>query len=660
MAVMEAAGARLRERGRAQASARLTAALPWLAPLTCVLVTLGLYGRALGFSYFFDDAYDLTRTETVGYWSILVRPLPGYAYYRPGAFLLWKAIHDLSGGYDPVLLHLLPLVAHALAGWLLYLLLRRLTGSPWSLLAAILFLSYPFSFQAVEILGTLMHALVTAEILGVLLLWYDGRARGSPARLALAGLLAAAALWTHEYGAILAPLLLGLEASLWLRERARPTIWLALPLAFEALFLWRWFTADKPTTGNFSHTDILPNLAIWLQNVAYPFSRQVFWVQDRFGGDPLRLVFIFSVVGLLLASAGYLLAGRRWLPPLALGAALLAFAPAALSLTYEYVQNGPRLFYVVAPAVAAFWGLLPALRFGDPRRTRAWQATTLALLGVTLVQSATFIERRTVMLAYGTEMAEGIIRAGAAHDGGRLLVLNAPSWFAFKDQEYPRGHLGVQLEPGYTGLDRLVYAGSGARTAVDSGALNPRINSWHYNFQPHGGDLSYEAIDAKLRAGEPLVAVELERSRMAVREPGSITPAQSAPAGFLADFGGLQLVDAVLARDAAHLTITTHWYAAAPTGDDLRLRTQLVGPDGTIIVEQSGYPLDGLSPPRLWQAGDLIEDRRVIELSGGQSSAALTVRLGLATPDGSLLGAAQPGGQALPDGWLTLGQAPGR
>jgi len=208
---MEMTELRSRRVARPKAHSLRISRLPWsrglpaLAFVLSVGISFAVYGRVLGFSYFLDDAFDLTRTEQVSFWALLTRPLPGYAYYRPVPFMIWKAIYLLTGRYDLHLLHLLPLAAHALSGWLLFLLLWRLTRSSWSLLPMVLFLLYPFSYQALEIEGTLVHSLVTAEILAVLLLWYDGRLLGSPVRLCVASILSGVALWTHEYGVLVLP-----------------------------------------------------------------------------------------------------------------------------------------------------------------------------------------------------------------------------------------------------------------------------------------------------------------------------------------------------------------------------------------------------------------------------------------------------------------------
>ncbi len=271
--------------------------LPVFAFVLSFALSFAVYWRVLGFSYFLDDAFDLTRTEQESFWSLLSRPLPGYAYYRPIPFMIWKAVYRLTGRYDTTLLHLIPLLAHALSGWLLFMLLWRLTRSRWSLLPTVLFLLYPFSYQALEILGTLVHTLVTAEILAVLLLWYDGRTMRSPVRLFFAAILSGVALWTHEYGVVILPLLIGIEALLWLRERRviRPTLWLIPPAIFEGLYLWLWFTMDKPKTEHRTIADVIHNVGFWLEGFAYPFTRQTGWLFGRVGGDSARVVVPIAV-----------------------------------------------------------------------------------------------------------------------------------------------------------------------------------------------------------------------------------------------------------------------------------------------------------------------------------------------------------------------------
>ncbi|MGA7669311.1 MAG: hypothetical protein WBW04_02750 [Nitrolancea sp.] len=640
---------------RADADSR---ALPFIAFVLSAAISFAVYWRVLTFSYFLDDAFDLTRTEQTSFWALLSRPLPGYSYYRPIPFMIWKAIYLLTGGYDATILHLIPLLSHALSGWLLFMLLWRLTRSSWSLLPMILFLLYPFSYQDLEILGTLVHTLVTVEILAVLLLWYDGRLLNAPVRMTCAALLSGVALWTHEYGVVILPLLVGFEALLWWRRRvARPTVWLLPVAAFEGLYLWLWFTMDKPGADHRTTSDAIHNVGIWLEGFAYPVTRQTGWLTNIVGGDPLRMILPIGVVGVIGVAAIYLVRRCVWTPLLTIAVGGMVFVPAIIGLTYEYVQNSPRLLYVVAPASAIFWGMLPSLRFERRWLTWIWRGALLALVSVVLLQSLLFIQRRMTMLEYGTQIADGIIREGEAHPNGNLLFINVPSWFSPKTQEFPRGHLGIQIEPDYINLSTLIYAGSGLHVRAESFSLAPDVSGWRYDFQPHGQPIDHDAIDQRLRSGETLVVVDLYHDALAVREPGSLTPNQTEPRNEQATFGdGLALLGATITRDGDLVTIDSHWYVRSALDGDYQLWTQLRDADGNVMAERKDYALRGMSPPRLWQPGDLIDDRLVLDLSQAANSGPLSARVSLvSTADGSLLPVS---GRGVVGGWLELGRVP--
>lgn len=630
-----------------------------LALAMCVVLTLAVYGRALGFSYFFDDAFDLTRTEAESFRSLLGAQ-PGYVYYRPLVFMLWKALFLLTGHYDRFLLHLIPIASHALAGWLFFLLLRRLTGSIWAILPMVLFLLFPFSYQAVEIIGTVFHPLVTAEILAALVLWYDGRVRASAWRLLAASVATVLALWTHEFGAAVFPLLAALEAFLWLQRRiGRPTFWLFAPLAAEALYLRIWFTLPKPNPEQVTPRDMALNGRFWLQGFAYPVSRQVNWLAAQLGANPAHLVGPLTLIAVLTGLGAYALARQLRLGLTSLAWGGIAFLPALETLTYGYIENGPRLLYVIAPGAAAFWGLLPMLRLGRRGITVAWRAATLGLAALALWQSVAFIGVRMDMLRQGTVMAQGIIQEGERHNGGTVLMLNVPSWFAAKTQEYSLGHFGVQLEPSYIGLSRLVYAGSLAHTDVESRSLAPDVSGWVYNFQPHGPPIDHNAVDQTLQAGAALAVVDLYHNRLQVREPGSILPDQPQPASRIATFDGLWLISARVSRQGDLVTVTTRWWVDAPLTADYQLWTQLRTAGGAVAVARKDYALRGMSPPRLWRRGDLVEDRLVLDVSTVTSKRPLIAWLSLVnTADGSLLPVQPEPGNLVRDGWIELGATP--
>lgn len=220
-------------------------AAPWLALAVCVAITALIYGQALTFPFFYDDTYDMSRTEAQSFLSLL-GGIDGYAYYRPLPFLLWKALYRIEGFYDPVLFHALALASHILAGWLLYLLVRRLTGSEWAILPAILFLAFPFSYQVVPVAGSIFHSLVTLFILATLYFYLLARLSGRWVFMAVSIVMAALALWTHEFGILVAGYLVLLEGLLWLTHRVRcPTPWLLAHLALGGLFLLVWLSVQK-------------------------------------------------------------------------------------------------------------------------------------------------------------------------------------------------------------------------------------------------------------------------------------------------------------------------------------------------------------------------------------------------------------------------------
>jgi hypothetical protein len=371
--------------------------------------------------------------------------------------------------------------------------------------------------------------------------------------------------------------------------------------------------------------------------------------------------------------AGYWLAGRIWLGLTLLSFALLSFLPATLTLTHEYILSGPRLLYIVAPACAAFWGLLPGLCIGArPRRAsdhparregarplwflpRAWHAATLALLAVAIVQSLLFIERRLEMFAYGSQAAEGVIGAARASPNAEHLVINLPAWFALKEQEYPRGYFGIQVEATYFGLDSLVYIATDQWISVASRSLAPRTFEWRYYLQPHGSGIDHAELDQQLRDGTRLSTVELLPGAVVVREPGTLAWGQPWPDDYAAVFGdALWLLGSELSQDGALATITTEWFSVHQLEGNYLVWFQVRRNDGTVVAEVRDYALSGMSPPRLWRPVDRIQDRRLLMLP--ESGDGLTVWAALASAaDGRRLPVALSNGQQLTDGWYELG-----
>ena len=593
----------------------------WLALLGSCAVVAALYGRAMTFSFFFDDTFDLTRVEGRGYWQLLSSS-PGYAYYRPLPFVIWKALRQLQGHYNQATLHALPLVAHALAGWLLYLLLKRAGAGQWAVFPALLFLTSPFAYQDVPIVGTLFHPLAGAALLGALVLYQ--RARVTPARRGIAwhvGALACTlvALWSHESGAAVAPLVVGLEGvTLWRLRARRPSLWLAGHLLASALFVLTWFSVEKASSSE--HTslhELHPKLLFFLQGFTYPFSAQLVWLGDHTPFSPgildagvAALVCVFGAYGLSVWRTG-----RPWrlaVPLLGLGVAAAASAPSIARLSYAYIQDSPRLLYLVGIGSALFWGLLPMLDFRQRMLTIAWRVLTIAALCGVIVQSWRFVDVRMQMYARGTQVVNAVVAGGEAYQGKRALFVNAPAWFAEDRYEYPFGHFGIQVMPSYIGLDRVIFTSSARSTSIDAASVswNPAVSGGVYTFGPHGATAAPEQLDALLREGRELFVIWPSGSEFDVRDVGRLLPGQAASRadtpGRVGDGVWLSAARSVVAQQG--LVVYISWHVMTPPAADVEIVIELRDSAGNRVDGYRGYALAGYSAPRLWQAGDLVDD----------------------------------------------------
>jgi hypothetical protein len=594
----------------------------WLALLGSCAVVAALYGRATTFSFFFDDTFDLTRVEGRSYWQLLSSS-PGYAYYRPLPFMLWKALRQLQGRYDQATLHTLPLVAHALAGWLLYLLVKRAGAGQWAVFPALLFLTSPFAYQDVPIVGTLFHPLAGAAMLAALVLFQRARSlptstRGGSAWHIGALLCTLVALWSHESGVVVAPLLVGLEAlTLWRARSWRPSLWLAGHLLATGLFVLTWFSVPKaPSTEHSSLHDLHSTTLFFLQGFSYPFSAQLVWLADHSPVAPGILD--AGVAAFVFVLGAYALAawrtGRRnqlAVPLLGLGVGLAAAAPSMARLSYAYVQDAPRLLYLGGIGAALFWGLLPMLDFRQRALTIAWRTLTIAALCGVVAQSWIFVDLRMRMYARGTRVVNAVVAGGEDYQGQRVVFVNAPAWFAQDRYEYPYGHFGIQVMPSYIGLERVIYASSSRSAALDAAsvALNPAVSGGVYAFGPHGASVTFEQLDALLRDGRELFVVAPSGDGFRVRDVGRLQPGQAeqrsdAPGSV----GGVWLSHArdVLTKEG--LTVYVSWSVLAPPGVDVETVLELRDGAGQPVASYHGYALGGYSAPRLWRAGDVIDD----------------------------------------------------
>ena len=598
----------------------------------CILVAVSVYGGTRDFSFMMDDAFDTTWTEQRSYWEILSERFPGFGYFRPLPFIIFKASYDLTGEHNTELLRTILIAGHALSAWLLYMLLRRLVQSEWSIAAAALFLLFPFSYQAINVIGAIGHVLVTMLLLSALLLWYEGRSRSSPYLLAASVLLAVTAIWTMEYGVIGLPLLVGLELLIRYRSGGplvvrSGLIALGVIVLAQAVFLGLWFGTDRPESDPVTLDDAARNFVFWLQIVAYPLTRFLNLISP--GDAPgYRVVLPASLLVLSAAFAAHAVLRQGRIAAVALIVAFVCFLPSLFMLTHEYVLSGPRLLYVVAPAIAAFWALLGRAAFAHLTLTRAWQTAVLLFLAVTILHSHSFVERRVEMFSVSNDVIDSIVDVADSSRGRPVLIMNAPEWFSFHslaDQEYPIGHLGVQGVPSYLGFDGLYYAVRGESAEISSGALAPFVTRWTYAWSPHGPFLDHDQVNQYLRDGYQLHVMRLAGEGPYVFQPGRIVSEHDDSASQATFDGRITMHDARWELDDRRLRTDITWRMREPLGGDYQISFEVIDPSGDTVWQHRDYALSGMSPPRLWQSGDTVIDRSLIELPEDITVSALMI-----------------------------------
>jgi len=179
-----------------------------LPALLLAVVTFVGYSGALGFEFVYDDTSQIVQNPAIHDWSYLPHYFSEHTWaaiysgapgnqYRP-LFLLWLRVNYLVFGLQPSGWHLVSVLCHVGVTLLVYrLVLRMLHDREAAFVAALLFGLHPVHIEAVAWISAVSELLMTACVLGALLVLM--RAHTAPPRrgwlLAAAALYAAAMLF---------------------------------------------------------------------------------------------------------------------------------------------------------------------------------------------------------------------------------------------------------------------------------------------------------------------------------------------------------------------------------------------------------------------------------------------------------------------------------
>ncbi|MCC6612644.1 MAG: hypothetical protein IT320_04140 [Anaerolineae bacterium] len=458
----------------------MTRRLALLLLLTCVALTLLVYGRALALPLYMDDVIFARYIEPLSLPEIFYR-VGIVPYYRPLSLVPWKLIQMAAGAFDAPLMHALNLIVNAVNGWLVGLLALRIAPRDgwraWLLAfsAAIVYLLFPFSYQAVPwaaALGHLMAASGALIAMLALLAWWE---HGGGWRLLLIWLGVAISVFSHENGAATV-LLLCLPFALdpaRLRERRKLLLALGPSLLIVAAFALIWLALPKDRDA-FALTlpDVAQNAAYFAQGIGFPVA-QTGGALTRATTLPSWLIAVgLSAIGLALA---WLLSarGRRLFTFGGLWYAVAISVPTIL-LPHRYAIDGPRLMLLASVGAALVWagaltsavdGALGSAEPGrDPftlrRRARLSALAALLIILAILPTSLVFINERmalheTLAPAYESMFAE------ATESDTSSAFINVPVWLAYRDSQYALGSEGITYMTNYIGFPDLIHINTG-------------------------------------------------------------------------------------------------------------------------------------------------------------------------------------------------------
>lgn len=645
----------------------------WLTPALfawSTLLTILLYGRALELPFFFDDFVHLPYVDSHSI-PQMVRSAGNLAYYRPLTFVVWKAMSYTTGGHNAALQHGLNLLLHLMNGFLVGLLARTLWGDRSSiegrvlqpLLATTAFLCFPFSFQAVPWIDSASHLLATLLILiAILAFWqWRRRKRGRWPWLALSMLATLLALFTHENGILVLPLLAVVVLTDPVPDEALPARLRSLLLWALPVLIWLplWWTTPKATDGSISirgFETIVQNITYFLQGIAYPTTWLGRSLVAHTGLSDFAAVWLLSVVALGSALLVQVRAGkgrRRWLPWLWMAAATL---PATLFLSFDYVINGPRLLMLASVGSALLWSDVATTLVGYARRRAqpAWNFLLLRATTIVLSQNVFFIGRlmryHLILGRASDQVTSATLAANRA--GDTALFINLPSWLAPPDPPYALGHVGVQFWPDYAPQEARVAV----QTGVPADLMLRRVDGLR-DTPPYFYGVSGDPLDWQLRNRDHLrvfiarytaeaISIQLARAMPA-------TPTAGAPLVAFAEGDAapaLALAAATTSVQDGDLILSLNW-RAQQSPPDVTVFVHLVDEAGNLLAQADGDPLAGSYPFAQWQPGQLVVDIRYLP----SLPEARTVRLGLyRRSDGQRLFAALAGDQPVQDKALVL------
>jgi hypothetical protein len=633
--------------------------------LLLALVALGgtllLYWEALGLPFFFDDMIHLRWLDWHSLPSLWTTA-EGLGYYRPLTMSVWKIDHLIFGRNDPQRLHLLSLLLHALNAAMAGLLARRAFRGPgwhaYALLTTLLFLTFPFSYQAVPSTSSLSKPLIATLVLGSTLLYWEGRRKHSRGLILVSLLVSFLAPFAYESGVMVPLAILAVEVLGTLRrEFGRFSWWPFLYMLVVWGIAFPLIVLTMPETGASlglpSLVSLWQNGIYFLEGLLFPISSVVTPLEGLLSIDQYVLLTIVVLLGVAGLLAFYFWARRLDLFLYAGSWFVVGVLPLWFALDFGYVITSPRLFYLGSVGAVLLWAGVPVLLW--TRRPARWWAQALAVISTLamLAFNVAYVRDKMALADAVARPLWGAVRAAQGYDdSASLLYLNVPAWVAPKEPTYRVGTEGLTFIPEYVRVQDFVYVNAGVEPEIRAAMFAPAKQDWSAYIGYAGPDLDWDGLANEIRQVDGVYLNTYSTKGLHFVETGGLERRDGGeePQRLLARFGEqiwLPEYQAEIRGDQVNLTFW--WYAEQVPEGDLTIFVHVYDESGQLVAQGDGYPLGGLFPPRQWQPGDRVRDRRYVALPEDLASGGYTVAVGWYDPAaGQRLPALDEQGQPIP------------
>ncbi len=601
-----------------------------------LVVGFVLYGYTVRLPFFLDDGAHfniLAQTHGLEVWG----NFPTFPFYRPLVFTIWQGYERLTGGYDPVALHYFNMLCFGFAGVLCGRVTGRLASDsirfPASILAGLLFVVFPFSYQAVAMVAALFHLTLAFGMMLSLwagLKWLDHPHR--PFMLILAWSGGFIAIFSHENGVLIVPLWI---VTVLIAQQQKPfsrrnIMRLLVPICVMALaYLWQWWRV-RPQDATHINNAIDVSMAVLLQGLVYPIAALL---RPLFVGDvdPLLVIGIalLTVAVIVLVFYRYHLAN---LPLLLYGVGwyVATIAPAVLFLTAGYVLGQTRLALFASLGGSIFWAVVISTLWRQQQLVMKVLAVSCVVLFVYV--SVEFLTMRKVAFLQLAMYQRNLLAQFETLNvvDADTIVVNAPDFLIPQEQDRrfliaTEGVLFVDPAADY-GLQWTINAPNNYQD-VNVIAYPDIQRNTGFGYSAHPPILGRDAVVEQVRDADYVFVTEFENRDFEVVSVGGnfLDPPENGIGARFAQ-GEFELRAADAEYNGRYVEVRSRWLVNRP--DAVKLFVHVNCGD-ELIAQSDGYPWGDTYPFNVWAAGEMQTDSRRIPLESQVTRDCLQIYIGL-------------------------------